>query len=217
MQILTKVTEHHGKNWDLEVPSALWSYQTSVKTSTGFTPFRLVFGKEALLPVDLKIPALKMLEKVVGHLEDALTERLSQLQKAQLDRMSALDHFSKMQERALERINKKIKKKGISKGDLVLRYNSKLDNTFHKKFQIKWEGPFKVETCFPNGSYQLVNLDGNLHASRVNGLCLKLYHARLMTVTVDEENEEGEAVPAKNASLSDEEGAQMLFATTDHE
>ena len=28
--------EYHGKNWDLEVTSALWSYQTSVKTSTGF-------------------------------------------------------------------------------------------------------------------------------------------------------------------------------------
>ena len=39
VQILTKVTEHQGKNWDLEVPSALWANRTSVKTSTGFTPF----------------------------------------------------------------------------------------------------------------------------------------------------------------------------------
>ena len=130
MQVLTKVTEHHGKNWDLEVPSALWSYQTSVKTSTGFTPFRLVFGKEALLPVEVEILALNMLEKVVGYSEDSLTQRLLQLQEAQLDRMSALDHYSKMQERALERINKKIKKKGIFEGNLVLRYNCKLDNTF---------------------------------------------------------------------------------------
>ena len=52
--------------------------------------------------------------------------------------MSALDHYSKMQERALERVNKKIKKKGIFEGDVVLRYNSKLDITFQKKFQIKW-------------------------------------------------------------------------------
>ena len=78
--------------------------------------------------------------------------------------MSALDHYSKMQERELERINKKIKKKGIFEGDLVLRYNSKLDNTFQKKFQIKWEGLFKVENYFLNGTYQLANLDGTLHA-----------------------------------------------------
>ena len=130
VQILTKVTKHHGKTKDLEVPSALWSYQTSVKASTGLTPFRLVFGKEALLPVEVEIPALKMLEKVVGHLEDALTERLLQLKEAQLDRKSALDHYSKMQERELESINKKIKKKGIFEGNLVLRYKNKLDNTF---------------------------------------------------------------------------------------
>ena len=26
VQILTKVTEDHGKNWDLEVAGALWAY-----------------------------------------------------------------------------------------------------------------------------------------------------------------------------------------------
>ena len=61
------------------------------------------------------------------------------------------------------------------------------------------------------------NLDGTLHASRVNGLHLKTYHARLMIVEKDEENEEGEAISAKNASLPDEEGAQMLFVAVDHE
>ena len=39
VQILTKVTKNHGKNWDLEVPSALWSYWTLVRTSTQFNPF----------------------------------------------------------------------------------------------------------------------------------------------------------------------------------
>ena len=130
--------------------------------------------------------------------------------------MSALDHYTKMQDRALEKINKKIKKKGTSEGDLALRYNSKLlDNTFQKKFQVKWEGPFKVESCFPNGTYQLANLDGTLHASRVNGLHLKIYHARLMIVVKDEATKEA-VMPVKEVSFFDEEGVQMLFATADH-
>ena len=217
MQILTKVTEHQGKNWDLEVPSALWAYRTSVKTNTGFTPFQLAYGKEALLPIEVELPTVKMLEKFLGPTNDASKGRLLYLQRVKLDKMGALEHCEKMQDRTLEKINKKVKDKGIKKGDLVLRYNSKLDSTFQKKFQVKWEGPFKVETCFPNGSYQLVNLDGTLHASRVNGLRLKLYHARLMTVTKDEENEEVETIPVKDISLSDEEGAQMLFVAADHE
>ena len=76
---MTKVTKHHGKNWDLKVPSALWSYQTSMKTSTRFKTFCLVYGKEALLLVEVEIPTLKILEKVMGHSQDALTERLLQL------------------------------------------------------------------------------------------------------------------------------------------
>ena len=68
--------------------------------------------------------------------------------------MSALDHYTKMQDRALDKIHKKIKEKEVLEDDLVLRYNSKLGNTFQKKFQVKWEGPFKVESCFPNGTYQ---------------------------------------------------------------
>ena len=96
-------------------------------------------------------------------------------------------------------MNEKAKNKGIEKGDLVLRYNSKLDKTFQKKFQVKWEGPFQVVECFANGTYQLANLDGTFHASRVNGLRLKLYHARLMIVERDEENEEGETMPEKDS------------------
>lgn len=32
--MLTKVTSHHGKNSDLELPCALWAYRTAVKTGT---------------------------------------------------------------------------------------------------------------------------------------------------------------------------------------
>ncbi|MCO5576664.1 hypothetical protein L7F22_030479 [Adiantum nelumboides] len=82
--------------------------------------------------------------------------------------------------------NAKVKDKGIKKGDMVLRYNSKLDSTFQKKFQIKWQGPFLVLDSFPNGTYQLADLNGTLHKASVNGYRLKKYYARLMAVIEDE-------------------------------
>ena len=48
------------------MPGALWAYKTSVKTSIGFTPFNLVYGKEALLPIEVEVPAMKVLEKFLG-------------------------------------------------------------------------------------------------------------------------------------------------------
>ena len=40
--------------------SVLWAYRTSVKTSTGFTPFQLVYGLEVVLPIECEIPSLQM-------------------------------------------------------------------------------------------------------------------------------------------------------------
>ena len=38
----------------------LWVYRTLVKTSIGFTPFQLVYGWEAVLPIECEIPLLQM-------------------------------------------------------------------------------------------------------------------------------------------------------------
>ena len=40
--------------------SELWAYRTSVKTSIGFTPFQLVYGLEAVLPIECEISSLKL-------------------------------------------------------------------------------------------------------------------------------------------------------------
>ena len=96
-----------------------------------------------------------------------------------------MEHYANMQEEKLKRVNAEIKNKNMVEGDLVLRYNSKLDHTFQKKFQIKWEGPFQVMEKFDNGTYQLADLDGALHANRVNGFRLKKYVARMMTLVSD--------------------------------
>ena len=41
----------HKSNWNLILFSALWAYRTSVKIATGFTPFHIVYGLEAIFPI----------------------------------------------------------------------------------------------------------------------------------------------------------------------
>jgi transposase InsO family protein len=50
----------HKSNWHLMLFSTLWAYRTSAKTATGFTPFQLVYGLEAVLPIECEIPSLKL-------------------------------------------------------------------------------------------------------------------------------------------------------------
>jgi hypothetical protein len=40
--------------------STLWAYWTFIKSYTGFTPFWLVYGLEAILPIECEIPSLKL-------------------------------------------------------------------------------------------------------------------------------------------------------------
>ncbi|MCO5598101.1 hypothetical protein L7F22_052192 [Adiantum nelumboides] len=195
--------------------------RTAIKIGTGFSPFHLVFGEEALLPIEVEIPALKMMLKFEEENHDALKERLSYLQCLQLDRALTLEQYEQVLKTSQAKANAKVKDKGIKKGDMVLRYKSKLDSTFQKKFQIKWQGPFLVLDKFPNGTYQLADLNGTLHKARVNGYRLKKYYARLMVVIEDEPSFEESAdmvVDREEIMKTSSFALQALFTTTaDHE
>ena len=73
----------------------------------------------------------------------------------QLDRELAFEHYERMQLKRQEKENEKVKDKDIKKGDLVLKYESNLYSTFHTIFQTKWEGLYRMEQKFSNGTYQL--------------------------------------------------------------
>ena len=50
-----------GWRWLTELPSVIWSLRTTPSRATGFSPFFLVYGAEAILPTDLEYgsPRLK--------------------------------------------------------------------------------------------------------------------------------------------------------------
>ena len=57
------------KDWHEMLPFALHGYRMAVRTSTGTTPFSLVYGMEAVLPFEVEIPSLRVLMET--QLEEA--------------------------------------------------------------------------------------------------------------------------------------------------
>jgi len=100
-----------------------------VNTGIGFSPFHLVYQKEAIMPIELEVMSLRMLSKLIEDVLDCLKESLVDLQKMQLDRSIALENYEERQDNSAKKINVELKDKDIGVGDLVLRYNSKLDKT----------------------------------------------------------------------------------------
>jgi len=65
--ILTKTIASHRRDWAARLPEALWAYRTTWRSTTGYSPYQLVFGKEPIFtidPVELEIQTLRTAQEV---------------------------------------------------------------------------------------------------------------------------------------------------------
>ena len=58
-RILRKMVET-SRDWLEKFPFALWAYCTSFRTSTGATPFSLLYGMKAMLPIEIEMRSLRV-------------------------------------------------------------------------------------------------------------------------------------------------------------
>jgi hypothetical protein len=59
-QAMKKITEGEKKQkWTEVMPTTVWSHNTTVCRPTKFTPFRLIYGAEAMLPEEIKHQRLR--------------------------------------------------------------------------------------------------------------------------------------------------------------
>ncbi|KAL5482286.1 hypothetical protein EMCRGX_G022595 [Ephydatia muelleri] len=56
LDMLATVVGDHPSDWEMYIRKLCFAYNTSTHSSTGFTPFYLMFGRQASIPVDLMFP-----------------------------------------------------------------------------------------------------------------------------------------------------------------
>jgi len=52
-KLLKKFVSKSQRDWDDKLGKCLWAYRTTVRTPTKATPFSLVYGCEAVLPLEI--------------------------------------------------------------------------------------------------------------------------------------------------------------------
>jgi hypothetical protein len=140
--------------WPDELVKVVWNIYTVVSRSTRFTPFKLLFGDEAITPEEARIGSIRTLALA----EDAYTSKISK-DTIEGVRLQEIDHINKCQAETVKWRDRKVRLKNIKPGNLVLRRITNPDTV--GKLQLKWEGPFLVVSSSRPGSYKLKDMDGN--------------------------------------------------------
>jgi hypothetical protein len=133
----------HKTSWHTMLFSTLWAYQTSVKSTTGFKPFRLVYGVEAILPIECEIPSLKLVVELLPN-TSAEEEHLLYLMQLDETRRDATLVIEAQKKRVKAQYDKHVKPRIFSKGDLVLLYEQDRYMLGARKFEPMWRGPYIV-------------------------------------------------------------------------
>nr|XP_009788817.1 PREDICTED: uncharacterized protein LOC104236569 [Nicotiana sylvestris] len=92
IQNLKKRLENAKGKWREVLPEVLWAYRTTSKSTTGETPFSLVYGSEALIPVKVGEPSARFRHATEDSNGEAMTtalELLDEKREAALVRMAA--------------------------------------------------------------------------------------------------------------------------------
>jgi hypothetical protein len=168
----------HKTNWHTMLFLALWAYRKSVKSTTGFTPFRLVYGLEAILPIECEIPSLKIAIELLPN-TSAEQERLLYLMQLDETRRDAALVIEAQKKLVKYQYDKHVKPLIFSEGDLVLLYKQDWDMLGAGKFEAMWRGPYIIRRVLEKGDYELVDYDGIPLSEPRNGLYLKKYYALL--------------------------------------
>ena len=174
-RILRKMVET-SRDWFEKLPFALWAYRTSLRTSTGATPYSLVYGMEAVLPVEIEMGSLRVaLEQQIPE-TDWAQARFDQLNLLDERRLRAADHVRAYQGKMARAFKKRVKPGPLHVGDLVLRVIRGLIRDPRGKFRPSWSGPYFIRELTPEGAAWLMDLDGNRFSEPTNVDQLKRYY-----------------------------------------
>ena len=158
-KIIQKMVKTY-KDWHKMLPFSLHVYHTSVRTSIGATPFSLVYGMKAVLPVEIEIPSLRVLMETKLEEAEWVQTRLDQLNLIAEKCLTDVCHGQLYQKRMKKAFDKKVRPQIFKEGDLVLKKILLPRLNSHGKWTPNYEGPYVVKTTFSGSGLILTIMDG---------------------------------------------------------
>ena len=158
--MLSKVVADNQADWDTHLPRVLFAYRTAIHETTKFSPFRIVYGRSPILPVDVMIGrdhSIQGLGKPIpAHVRDVGKSLHSMFQIIR-------GHQSQAHQRNKRRYDERISGGSFVVGDRVWLYVPAVKKGTSKKFSCLWRGPYTVIDKVNTYNYR-IQLIGTTHS-----------------------------------------------------
>jgi hypothetical protein len=125
--------------WADQLPEVIWALNMTECRATGFTPFRLMYGSEAMTPQELKHGSPQTNKSVVSDVDEPTSKDL-----IDEDRVLALQALDKYQVQTKAWRDNTVVPREFNEGGLVLVKTTRTKS--RGKLEPRWEGPFIVKT-----------------------------------------------------------------------
>ena len=185
IDILSKYCEGES-DWDLKMPLALFAIRTSEHTTTGFSPFSLIYGREARIPWDIVYGSapntLMPLEKWVAERKANMTKVFKLVQ----------DHTKKRQMQQKKYFDNQ--RRGVCQsfdpGELVMMFDPACRSKVGK-LNNPWSGPYQIVDKLSDALYKVKIAQDKQKVVNVERLKKYYQRGRNVVEKVDNHDEEG--------------------------
>ena len=199
--MLAKNVKRTGRDWDGHLPYVLFSYRTSIQTSTRESPFYLLYGRDPRLPGDAVLSTPE--DRRTIDLRDYKTEMSQPFTEAWKLAQCQVQKAQKSQKEYYDRGTVTDK---VHVGDRVFVYTPSEKKGKAYKFACPYVGPYRVLEVYDNGARLKHIRKPNSQPIRV-----ALNRVRLCPAEIRDTSSEGSEKDKQTEVESDEEGA----STTD--
>ena len=138
-----KLVNENRTDWDTKLHSALWAYRTSYKTSIQSTPFQLVFGLEAIMPIEFHVSSLRIQVRErlsEGQSEQIQLQQLLDLGETWVRSMAIVEHEQQWRKAFVDRY-RGTREKHFKIGKVVLIFQTHMGQ-MPGKLRFCWTGPY---------------------------------------------------------------------------